>query len=115
MCVYDIKLTNIGNIEINKSTISGRRMNSYELNKKTVAKQKGFIFNQIIKPTINFYSNLSNINRQYYSKLQIAIMHRQFFRVLSQNPENVQTQCNDRRNRFHFACRNWYLYNNPQC
>ena len=42
-------------------------------------------------------------------------MHRQFFKKLSQNPENIQTFCSDRRNLFHFACRKWYLYNTPQC
>ena len=25
----------------------------------------------------------------------------------------IQTPCNDRRNPFHFACRQWYSYNNP--
>ena len=35
----------------------------YELNKKlTVARGKGFIFNQINKPTIKIYSNLPHIN-----------------------------------------------------
>ena len=42
-------------------------------------------------------------------------MHRQFFETLSQNPEYVQTHCNDRNNAFRFACRKWYLYKNPQC
>ena len=41
--------------------------------------------------------------------------YRQFFRKISQNREYIQTNCNDRRNRFHFACRKWYLYNNPPC
>ena len=40
--------------------------------------------------------------------------HRHFFRKLSQNPEYIQTQCNIRNNPFHFACRKWYLKNNPQ-
>ena len=25
----------------------------------------------------------------------------------------IQTHCNDLRNTFHFACRQWYSYNNP--
>ena len=29
------------------------------------------------------------------------------------NRDYVQTHCNDRRNIFHFACRQWYSYNNP--
>ena len=37
-------------------------------------------------------------------------MHRQFF----SNRDYIRTFCNDRRNPFHFACRQWYLYNNPQ-
>ena len=42
-------------------------------------------------------------------------MHRHFFRNTSQNPEYIQTHCNNRRNPFHFASRKRYLYNNPQC
>ena len=30
------------------------------------------------------------------------------------NRDYIQTHCNDRRNTFHFACRQWYSYNNPQ-
>ena len=79
-----------------------------ELNKKlTVARQKGFIFNQIYELTINIYSELSHINIQNFPKLQIPIMHRLFFRKLSQNKEYVQTHCNVRDNPFHFACRRW--------
>ena len=42
-------------------------------------------------------------------------MHRHVFRILTQNPDYVKSHCNDRNNPFHFACREWYLYNNPQC
>ena len=28
------------------------------------------------------------------------------------NRDSIQTFCNDRRNTFHFACRQWYSYNN---
>ena len=34
-------------------------------------------------------------------KLRISIMHRHFFGKISQNPENIQTHCSDRRNPFH--------------
>ena len=37
-------------------------------------------------------------------------MHRHFFKEISQKAEYFQTRCNDRRNPFHFACRQWYLY-----
>ena len=30
------------------------------------------------------------------------------------NRDYIQTFCNDRRNSFHFACRQWSSYNNPQ-
>ena len=40
--------------------------------------------------------------------------HRLFLRTISQNKDFMQTCCNDRRNTFHFASRQWYLYNNPQ-
>ena len=39
---------------------------------------------------------------------------RLFFRRFAKNRDYIQTHCNDRRNPFHFACRQWYLYNNPQ-
>ena len=42
-------------------------------------------------------------------------MHRHLFRKISQNTEDIQNFCKDRRNPFHFACRQWYLFNNPQC
>ena len=75
---------------------------------KTVARENGFIFNQINKLTIKIYRNLSNINI-HYLKLRIPIMHRQFFKILSQNREYIKTDCNDLYNPFHFACRRWYL------
>ena len=113
-CVYDIKLTNIRTNEMINWTIAEKSMNLYELNEKLeIAPQNGFVFNQINKLTIFFYSNLSRINIHYYLKLQIPIMHRHFFKILPQNPEYVQTHCNDRNNPFHFACLKWYLYNNP--
>ena len=36
-------------------------------------------------------------------------MHRQFFRVISQNPEYVKTFCNDLNNPFHFTYNNWMI------
>ena len=60
------------------------------------------------------FTNLSHIDTQNYIKLRIPIMHRHLFRKLSQNPDYIQAHCNDRRNRFQFACRQWYLYNTPQ-
>ena len=30
-----------------------------------------------------------------------------------QNRDYIQTHCNDYRKTFHFACRQWYSYNNP--
>ena len=78
-CIYDIKLTNTTNNEIINSTISGKSMNLYELNKKlTVAKQNGFMFNQINKLTIKFYSHLRYININYHLKFPMPMWHRQF-------------------------------------
>ena len=57
-CIYDIKLTNINNNETIKLTNSDKSMNLYKLNKKlTVARQNGFIFNQISKLSVKFYSH----------------------------------------------------------
>ena len=89
-------------------------MGMYELNKKlTVARENGYIFNQINKLTIKIYSNLSNINIHYHLLLGTSPLQRQFFKKISHNRDYIQTHCNDRRNPFHFACRQWYSYNNP--
>ena len=42
------------------------------------------------------------------------MFHRLFFKRIAQNPDYVQTFCNDRRNLFHFPCCQWYSYNIPQ-
>ena len=66
LCEYDIKLTNITNIEIIIITISDKSMGLFELNKKlAIARGNGFKFNQINKPTIKIYSILSNTNICY--------------------------------------------------
>ena len=54
---------------------------------------------------VNFCSDLSSININYYLKLRIPKMHRQFFKKISQNPEHVKQICNDKTNPFHFAIR----------
>ena len=50
----------------------------------------------------------------YQLRLGSPPLQRQFFTKYSQNREDIQTFCNDRRNHFHFACRQWYLYNFPR-
>ena len=116
ICEYDLIFTNITDIERTNLTISDKSMASYELNKNlTVARGNGFSFIQINKLKVKIYSNPSHVNIHYYLKLQMLIMHRHFFRKLAQNPEYIQTHCNDRRNPFRFACCQWYLYSNPQC
>ena len=104
ICVYDINFTDFYNIETVNLTFSDKNMELYELIKKlTVARKNGFIFNQISKLTTKIYSNLSNISIHYYLKLRVPKMHRHFFKKLQQNPEFIQTLCDDRRNPFHFA------------
>ena len=44
----------------------------------------------------------------------MPLLHRQFFGKISQNPGIIQTHSNNLNNPFHFACRKWSLYNNPQ-
>ena len=88
-------------------------MGSYELNKKlALDRKRGYIFNQINKLTIKIYSNLSNINIHHHLRLGASPLHRQFFKILSRNRDYIQTHCTDRRNTFHFACRQWFFYNN---
>ena len=113
ICEYDLNCTNITNNETINFTISEKCMGMYELNKKlTIARENGFIFNQINKLTIKIYSNLSNINIHYHLRLGVSPLHRRFFINLLKNRDYIQTFCNDRRNPFHFACRQWYSYNN---
>ena len=114
VCEYDLDFTNTSNNETVNFTISDKSMGMYELNEKlNVARRNGYIFNQINNFKIKFYSNLSNINIHYHLKLGASPIHRQFFIKISQNRDYIQTFSNDRRNPFHFACRQWYSYNNP--
>ena len=114
VCEYNLNFTNITTNEIVSFTISDKNMGSYELNKKlSIARENGYIFNQINKLTIKIYSNLSHINIHYHLRLGASPLHRQFFKMLSRNRNYIQTHCNNRRNTFHFACRQWYSYNNP--
>ena len=115
ICEYDLNFTNITNNGTVNFTISDKCMGMYELNKKlAIARGNGFKFNQINKLTINIYSNLSHINIQYHLRLSSPPLHKQFFIKISQNRDYIQTHCINRRNTFHFACRQWYSYNNPQ-
>ena len=114
ICEYNLNFTNTTNNEIVNFLISDKSMGMYELNKKlTIACENGFIFNHINKLTIKILSNLSHINIHYHLRLGASPLHRQFFIKLSKNRDYIQTHCNDRRNPFHFACRQWYSYNNP--
>ena len=115
ICEYDLNFTNITNNESVNSTISDKSMGMYEINKKlSLARERGFKFNQINNFKIKIYSNLLNINIHYHLKLGASPLHRQFFRKISKNPDYIQTHCNDRRNPFHIACRQWHSYTNPQ-
>ena len=86
----------------------------YEINKKlTLAKQRGFKFKQINKLTIKIYSNLFYINIHHRLRLGAPRLYYRFFINLLKNPDYIQTHCNDINNPFHFACRQWFSYNNP--
>ena len=81
VCIYDIKLTNITNNEKINISLSDESLGLHELNiKLTIARQRGFKFNQINKLTIKIYSHQRYINISYYLKHHIPIMHRQFFK-----------------------------------
>ena len=112
ICEYDINFTNITNNESVNFTSSDKSMGLFQLNKKlTNARERGFTFIRINKLTIKIYSNLSNINIHYHLKLSSPPLHRQFFIKIAHNRDYIQTHCNDRRNPFQFACRQWYSYN----
>ena len=81
ICEYDLNFTNTTNNESVNFTISDKSMGMYELNKKlTIARENGFIFNQINKLTIKILSNLSYINIHYHLTLGAPPLHRQFFK-----------------------------------
>ena len=111
-CVYDLNFTNDNN-EIVNFTISGKNIGLYELNKKlTLARERGFKFNQINNFKIKILSKFAHINIHYHLKLSASPVHKQFFKILSRNRDYIQTHCNDRRMSFQFACYQWYLHNN---
>ena len=113
ICEYNLNFTNNTNNESVNFTISDKSMGMYELNKKlTIARERYFKFNHINKLTIKIYSNLSNININYHLKLGASPLHRQFFKILPRNRDYIQTHCNDINIPFHFACQQWYSYNN---
>ena len=98
--VYDFKYTIVSNNEEVNFTITHRSMEFktefYGLKKKIKnARRNSFKYIQIIKLTIKISSNVSNINICYYLKHPIPLMHRQFFKIISQNPEYVKTHSND--------------------
>ena len=65
-----------------------------KLNKKlAIARENGFIFNQINNFEIKTYSNLSNLNIHYHLRLGAPQLHRHFFRILSR--DYIQSHCND--------------------
>ena len=68
---------------------------------KKIVREIGFIH----ELTIKNYSSLSNINKYYCLKFQKPVMHRQFYRIISQNPDYVEHFCNNENNPSHFACR----------
>ena len=55
--------------------------------KLKIARQRGFIFNQINKLTINIFSHQRYKNILYYLKFPIPILHWKFFKIISQNPD----------------------------
>ena len=80
----------------------------YGLNKKIKnARRNGFIFNQISNFKVEIYSNLSNINIHYHLTLATSPLHYRFLINLLKNRDYIKTHCNDYRNPFHFACRQW--------
>ena len=92
ICEYNLSFTNTSNNETVNFSISDKCMGMYELNKKlSIARERGFIFNQINNFKIKNYSNLSNINIHYHLKKGTPPLHRQFFIKISQNRDYIQT------------------------
>ena len=116
--VYDINFTNISNNEEVNIIVTHKSMEFktevYGLNKKIKkARRNGFIFNNKNNFILKIYSNLFYINIHYHLKLGAPPLLRQFFIKLLKNRDYIRTNCNDINNPFHFACRQWFSYNNP--
>ena len=114
--VYNINFTNISNNEEVNLIITHRskefKTEFYALNKKIKnARRNNFVFNQINNFKIEIYSNLSAITVHYHQLLGASMLHCQFFKHLLKNPDYIRNYCDDYRNPFHLACRQWYLYN----
>ena len=108
-CIFDIKEKNIANNETISLTINGKKTDLYDLNNKLkVARERGFIFVHINKLTIKIFSRQRYKTKRYYLKHQIPIMHRQFFKIMSQSKHYVYNFCDDRNNPFHFTCQKWF-------
>ena len=91
---YDLNFTNINN-EIVNFKISDKTMGMYELNKKlTIARQRGFKFNQINKLTIKFSTTLSKNNIHRRHKFQCPILVRLILKIMSRNPETIRAISN---------------------
>ena len=91
---YDLNFTNINN-EIVNFKISDKTMGMYELNKKlTIARQRGFKFNQINKLTIKFSTPLSKNNIHRHLKFQCPILFRLILNIMSRNPETIRAISN---------------------
>ena len=108
-CIYGIKLTNITDNETINLRISVISMNLFKLDKELKgSKHNGFIFIQINKLTIKFFSLLRYINISSHIKFPMPMCHRQFFRIISQNREYINNFRNDMEYPFPFACQKWF-------
>ena len=91
---YDLNFTNINN-EIVNFKISDKTMGMYELNKKlTIARKRGFKFNQINKLTIKFSTPLSKNNIHRHLEFQCPILVRLILKIMSRNPETIRAISN---------------------
>ena len=94
-CEYVLNFTNITNNESVNFKIFDKSMDMYELNKKlTLARERGFKFNQINKFTIKFYTRLSQKYIYRYLKFPRPILVRQILKIMCRNPDTNQTISN---------------------
>ena len=75
--IYDIEMRN-GDI------VNGM---IFDKNLKNFIRENGFTH----KLTIKTQSNLSNINIRFFLNFQIPKMQREFFRIISQNPDHIKS------------------------
>ena len=83
--------------------------------KNSIQHYKTSIRKRIITKLLIILKNASKLLKENTQKLD-SNTYTYLYKCISSilhNRDYIQSHCNDYRNTFHFACRQWYSYNNP--